>query len=245
MQITTTSEIHAIALEIVTSSDGIQSVDARQLHQFLESNTRFNDWITKRIREFEFLEGHDFSLTQKKVSGNNAVTKDYTLSLSMAKELSMVERSEKGKKARLYFIACEEVLKQVATKPLTPIEVARNYLASLERVEVLEAKIAIDAPKVNFHDTVMASESVCQMAVACQTAQLPFGRNTLYQKLREKGVLIEGGNRHNLPTQQYVDRGLFVVKEQSFEHPKTGEPFVSFTTYCTQKGLDWIIKNFA
>jgi phage antirepressor YoqD-like protein len=112
------------------------------------------------------------------------------------------------------------------------------------KVEEQSAALALAAPKVEFHDTVMASATVCQLAVAGQLAKLKFGRNTLYQKLREMGVLINGGDRHNLPKQQYISQGLFEVNQSKFTHPKTGEPIITFTTYVTQKGLDWIIKTF-
>jgi anti-repressor protein len=112
------------------------------------------------------------------------------------------------------------------------------------KVEEQSAALAIAAPKVAFHDTVTASPSVCQLAVACQLAKLKFGRNILYRKLREMGVLIDGGNRHNLPKQQYVDRGLFQVNESKYNHPKTEEPIITFTTYATQKGIDWLVKTF-
>ena len=58
--------------------------------------TRFNDWVTTRIHEFGFTEGQDFStFTENPVKGRPS--KEYALTLDMAKELSMVERTEKGK----------------------------------------------------------------------------------------------------------------------------------------------------
>lgn len=113
-----------------------------------------------------------------------------------------------------------------------------------EKVLALEAKTAEDAPKVEFYDTVTESNHVCQMAVAAQVAKLPFGRNTLFQKLRGAGVLISGGERHNMPKQSYIEQGLFTVNQRKFENPETGEPIISFTTYVTQKGIDWIIRKF-
>lgn len=88
-----------------------------------------------------------------------------------------------------------------------------------------------------------ASNDVVDMAIAAQTAKLPFGRNTLLRKLREMGVLISGGQRHNLPKQCYVNQGLFTVDEFRYEH-KSGEPGVSFTTHVTQKGIAWLIEKF-
>lgn len=90
----------------------VNTVNARELHEFLEVRTRFNDWIVKRIEDYDFKENQDFLIvTEKKVtmtsSGNKATNiKQYYISLSMAKELSMVERNDKGKEARKYFIEC-------------------------------------------------------------------------------------------------------------------------------------------
>ena len=228
-------------MKITTTPDGIQTISSREIAKITGKN---HADVMRDIRAtLEKAEIVESIFAGYYIATNGKKNPCYLLP---RRECDLVISGYSVKYRLAIIDRWRELESMVAARVLpTPIEIARNYLASLEHVEVLEAKIAIDAPKVNFHDTVMASESVCQMAVACQTAQLPFGRNMLYQKLREKGVLIDGGNRHNLPTQKYVDRGLFVVKERAFEHPKTGEPFVSFTTYCTQKGLDWIIKNFA
>lgn len=99
----------------------VHFIDARQLHEFLESKQQFADWIRNRIKKYGFVEGSDYFLlhkvmkqktSQKKQGGHNAT--DYRLTLTMAKELAMVENNEQGRQARRYFIACEEALKQVA-----------------------------------------------------------------------------------------------------------------------------------
>jgi len=96
-------------------SDEIQTVNARELHKFLEIGRQFADWIKDRIQQYDFQENQDYVL----VSQNNEIKKqggdrrsiDYHLSLDMAKELCMVERNDKGKQARAYFIECERKLK--------------------------------------------------------------------------------------------------------------------------------------
>ena len=95
-----------------------QTVNARELHAFLEVQTKFADWIRNRISEYDFVENQDFvcvsenSETQR-ADGQRGVTvrKAYYITLDMAKELSMVERNDKGKQARQYFIECEKQLK--------------------------------------------------------------------------------------------------------------------------------------
>lgn len=97
------------------SDSEVKTVNARELHQFLEVKSRFNDWINNRIRDFGFLENKDFvTVTKNLVSGGSQ--KEIYLSIDMAKELSMVERNEKGKQARQYFIDMEKVAK--STDPM-------------------------------------------------------------------------------------------------------------------------------
>lgn len=103
-------------LPLIPTFDGIIAgqeqllVNARELHAFLESRQDFSTWIAKRIEKYDFTENQDFIRFHKKMEANNATLIDYHLTLDMAKELSMVERSDKGKMARQYFIACEKAL---------------------------------------------------------------------------------------------------------------------------------------
>lgn len=123
--------------------------------------------------------------------------------------------------------------------PANMAEALRLAADSIERAEVAETKLLEAAPKVEFFDTVTKSNTVVTMAVAAQTAKLPFGQNILYRKLREMGVLISTGSRYNLPKQQYIEQGLFTVNEHKFERTN-GEVDVNFTTHVTQKGIAWI-----
>lgn len=93
----------------------IRAVDARELHAFMEVGRVFASWITDRIEQGCFVEGKDYVLTVTKTGvRSNVVQKDYAISVSMAKELSMLERNEQGKLARQYFIECEERLTAIA-----------------------------------------------------------------------------------------------------------------------------------
>lgn len=102
----------------------IQTCNARDLHAFLEVKARFNAWIRNRVEDFGFQENQDFiTLTRLLVSGGKR--KDYYLSLDMAKELAVVERTAKGKEARRYFIQCERIAKQVTARPVICYETGR------------------------------------------------------------------------------------------------------------------------
>lgn len=93
----------------------IPSVNARELHEFLESKRDFSTWIKDRIEQYGFEENVDYLLHKiveqvPHQGGTRTNTKiEYFIALDMAKELSMVERNEKGRQARKYFIACEQI----------------------------------------------------------------------------------------------------------------------------------------
>ncbi|OPB29803.1 antA/AntB antirepressor family protein [Bartonella sp. WD12.1] len=96
------------------NQETVQTVNARELYTFLEVGRDFTNWIKDRIKKYEFEEGKDYVLTLAKIGERqNVVLKEYYLTLDMAKELAMVERNEKGKQARQYFIECERKAKQI------------------------------------------------------------------------------------------------------------------------------------
>jgi len=97
----------------------INSVDAKELHAFIEGKVRFNDWITRRIKKYGFTEYEDYVISLTKKQGNNATLKEYHITLDMAKELAMVENNDKGREARRYFITCEKkALELQQSKPI-------------------------------------------------------------------------------------------------------------------------------
>ena len=131
------------------NGNAVETVSARELHAFLEVQTRFNDWIKNRVADYDFVENQDFvcvtenSVTQR-ADGQRGVTvrKAYYITLDMAKELSMVERNEQGKEARRYFIECEKQLQtnqaQLPTDPFLLIAhfAQQAYLMQQKQVEM-------------------------------------------------------------------------------------------------------------
>ena len=124
-------------IKITTNEEGAQVVSARELHKFLEVGKVFGAWITERIGQFGFIENQDYVVYSE--IGNNPKggrpTKEYILSIDMAKELSMIERSDKGKQARLYFIECEKRLKEVVSKPMTTAQMFALQAQALLEIE--------------------------------------------------------------------------------------------------------------
>lgn len=151
-------------IKITTNEQGVQCVSARELHEGLEVKSRFNDWITTRIKKYGFEENQDFILVTKKIVTNNpknpySVQTDYIITVDMAKELCMVENNELGRKFRRYFIECEKKLREIALNPTLAIDmtairklvedcVMTNVIQPLERT-VTEECIRPLEEKVN------------------------------------------------------------------------------------------------
>jgi len=118
----------------ITEENGNRVVSAKELHQFLDAATRFDKWI-KRMFEYDFVEHIDFQCLTKNVPTPNGGVKkaldDYALTIDCAKEIAMLQRTEKGKLARLYFIEMEKKAKEPVKNLPTDIE---------ERLRLLEAK---------------------------------------------------------------------------------------------------------
>ena len=134
-------------IRVTTDENGNQLVSARELHEFLKIKERFNSWFN-RMLQFDFTENEDFTSVKTFTLVNNGASReldDYALTLNCAKEISMVQRSDKGKLARQYFIACEKKLKEVIQKPMTTAQMfalqAKAMLEMEERMNVMEEKI--------------------------------------------------------------------------------------------------------
>jgi anti-repressor protein len=225
----------------------VQTVNARDLHAFLEVGKDFSTWIKDRMAQYGFIEHHDFVTAQNlrsPVSGSSKaraqVATDYHLSLDMAKELAMVERNERGKQARLYFIECERRAKanviDISTALSDPAKLRNALLAYTERVMALEAKVQEQAPKAKFHDAVAE-------AINCQSIQevakvLGTGPNRLFKFLRDEGLLMH----NNLPYQHHLDAGYFRVVERQYNDER-GESHTYTRTLVTGKGLAYIQKR--
>ncbi|WP_100150259.1 antA/AntB antirepressor family protein [Snodgrassella communis] len=112
--------------------------NARDLHKALQVGRKFATWITERIKEYGFIENQDFvAISQNREIGFGRGKKDYHLTLNMAKEMAMVEKTEIGRQVRRYFIRCEEErygsMHQVAINHLISKEQADNIQLAVEQ----------------------------------------------------------------------------------------------------------------
>ena len=217
-------------------------VSGRQLHEALGVKTKYADWFNRMI-EYGFTENQDFLLLKNEQQtgrgGHNKV--DHVIKLDMAKEIAMIQRTDKGKEVRQYFIQVEKDFN-------SPEKImARALLMADKKVHKLEAQIEADKPKVLFADAVSASHTsilVGDLAKLISQNGYKIGGNRLFVWLRENGYLIKRkGSDWNMPTQRSMEMKLFEIKESTITHPD-GHISVSKTVKVTGKGQQYFINKF-
>ena len=241
----------------IINDNGKRVVDARILHDFLGSKRDFSNWIKDRIDKCDLVENQDFVVYTKfgeNLSGGRPL-KEYALTIDAAKEISMIEGNEKGKKARRYFIEVEKEYKKnllVLPNFNNPAEAARAWADQYEEAKKQEQRaiaaekiIEEQQPKVLFADSMQASEKSCyikELADVLAQNGIKIGRNRMFDWLRDNGYLCTSGAFKNQPKQKYIEMGLFQVSRKPF--PKNGVTIISTTTMITQKGQMYFINKF-
>lgn len=228
------------------NENGEVVVSGRMLHKALEVKTKYKDWFP-RMTEYGFVEGEDFNplkIEQVRLEGNRHVSRqatDHIISLDMAKEISMLQRSEPGKKARQYFIQVEKAWNSPEMIMKRALQIADKKIISLEE------QIKLDKPKTIFADAVAASNTsilVGELAKLLKQNGVEIGQKRLFEYLRENGFLIKRkGTDYNMPTQYSMERGLFEIKETSITH-SDGHVSINKTPKVTGKGQQYFINKF-
>lgn len=229
------------------------TVSGRELHKALEVKTAYKDWFP-RMCEYGFTEGEDFNSLkneQVRTEGERQVTReitDHQLTISMAKEICMIQRSEKGKQFRQYFIKVEEAWNSPEMIMGRALKIAQNQL-DLVRAENLRLteKIETDKPKIVFADAVSVANTsilIGELAKILKQNGVDIGQNRLFEYLRNNGYLISRkGSDRNMPTQKSMEMGLFEIKETTISH-SDGHTTINKTPKVTGKGQQYFINHF-
>lgn len=231
----------------ITEQNGNQAVSARELHKFLEVQTPFTMWID-RMFEYGFAENIDFEATNFFVNHPNGIggstVKDYALTLDCAKEIAMLQRSERGKMARQYFIECEKQLRSGKfALPTTYKEALQSLLEEVEAKERLQAQndlqrieLQKQAPKVAYYEDVLTSKSTYN---ANQIAkELGMSAVTLNKRLHELKVQYRQGGQWLL-YHHHQDKGYTKTVTHTYTDSQ-GETRTSSSTVWTEKGREFI-----
>lgn len=219
------------------------TVLGRDLHRMLEVNSNYTTWF-RRMCEYGFTENADYltcfpNLEREIHGGQNK--QDHQLTIEMAKEICMLQRSEKGKQIRQYFI---EVESQFNTPELV---MARALKMADRQMKKLQNKLETDKPKVIFADAVISSKQsmlIGELAKLLKQNGIEIGQNRLFSWLRENGYLIRRkGSNYNMPTQRSMDKHLFEIKETAITH-SDGHISISRTPKVTGRGQQYFINIF-
>lgn len=206
-------------------------VSGRQLHKVLNVNSNYTTWF-ERMTEYGFTEGQDFLPHLEKSTGGRP-KQDHVLKLDMAKEIAMIQRTDKGKEVRQYFIQVEKDFN-------SPEKIMARALKIADRKIIkLEATIEEQKPKVIFANAVSASHTsilVGEFAKLMRQNGVDLGQNRMFSWLRENGYLINRkGSDKNMPTQKSMELGLFEIKETTINH-SDGHISINKTPKITGKG---------
>lgn len=231
-------------IKINQNEQGEARVNARDLHDALNVKARFNDWITRMI-EYGFTEGIDFYSFLSKTKNGGRPSVEYNLTISMAKEVAMLQRNEKGKEVRNYFIQVEDRYKKLANDP--SYQMALGLKASQLLLDQKDQIIAEMKPKALFADAVATSHTsvlVGELAKILKQNGVDTGATRLFSWLRDNGYLIRRrGTDYKMPTQKSMELGLFEIKETSIAR-SNGSVTVSKTPKVTGKGQQYFINKF-
>lgn len=221
------------------------TVMGRELHDALEVKTAYKDWFP-RMCEYGFAENADYkAIAQKRATAQGNVTTylDHQLTLDMAKELCMIQRTEKGKVFRQYFIEVEKAWNSPEMVMTRALQIAQRQLDSVKAinvqlettVKVQEQQIAELKPKASYYDIVLNCKDLVSISVIAKD----FGKTAIWlnQYLHDKGIQYKQGGKNGiwLLYQKYAEQGYTGTKTNPY-NGADGLQHTRVHTYWTQKG---------
>ena len=210
-------------IRIRTYKSGRTAVSGRELHEFLEIRTAYKDWFPRMV-DYGFEKGVDFNplkIERVEFEGGRKITRtiqDHAISISMAKELCMLQRTKRGKQARLYFLECERRLKEKGAPLYSESEYARERqlrIAAEAEVKELRAQGVANAQKVHYADSaanVDGKNGVRKFALKFLQNGYDIGQNRLTELLLSDRYIYRDASGHLWPHAKYVRMGLFWVE---------------------------------
>lgn len=244
----------------------IDTVNARDLHDFLEIGKEFANWIKDRIDQYDFTENQDYCLTIAKTGKRqNVVLKEYHITLDMAKELSMVERNAKGKEARKYFIEAEKQLKEIVAVTQAPKELSRKQILSMaleaeqkseellaitnEQHRVIEKKDALiehQKPLVKFAEVITEGDATYNLREGSKqiTNKNPaFTPNKVTALLKTKGHLIMNEKGDYMPSASMTLNGYMkYTLKRTWYDSEAQKRREQWQVRITGKGLEMLLR---
>jgi anti-repressor protein len=231
-------------INVTVNEQGKLEVDGRNLHMQLGVGTEYMKWVERYFTSYGFTEGSDYIVkTDDVLSDKRDRTYKVTthkLTVSMAKELAMLQRTEIGSRIRKYLIKVEEDWNSPEKVMARALQIANKELATL-RIANEEMK-----PKALFADAVSSSHTsilIRDLAKLIKQNGVDIGQNRLFEWLRNKDYLIKSGSDKNMPTQKAMNMNLLEIKEGSYINGQ-GANVVTRTPKVTGKGQIYFINKF-
>lgn len=238
-----------IKIEVNENQEPI--VNGRELHEILGVETPYRIWFP-RMCEYGFIEGTDYIEFEDKADVQNCtrdyIQKNHAIKLDMAKEIAMIQRNERGKEVRKYFIQVEKDFNSPEKIMARALKIAENKLDILQLENTEQKKLLEEQkPKVLFADSVQTSKTsvlIGELAKIIKQNGHDIGQNRLFEWLRCNNYLISRrGTDYNMPTQKSMELGLFEIKETSISH-SDGHISISKTPKVTGKGQVYFVNKF-
>lgn len=222
------------------------TVSGRSLHEELEVATLYKDWFP-RICEYGFIEGIDYTPLNFEHPQNKQLFIDHQLTIDMAKEIAMLQRTEKGKEVRQYFLTIEKAWNDPVATMARSLQFSQRLLDSIRTENgILKQAIQIQKPKVLFADSVAESHdciNVGTMAKILKKNGYEIGELRFYEWLRTNGYVIrEPGRSYNRPTQKSMELKILDLKE-STRISASGNTHIDAVTLITGKGQIYFINK--
>ena len=242
--------MNELAIKVNYESDK-PTVSGRELHEKLGIKTAYKDWFP-RMCEYGFTEGEDFCSFLSGSTGGRPAT-EHQLTIEMAKQICMIQRTEIGKQYREYFIELEKKWNSPELVMARALKMANRHIERVKaQLETVSAKLEEAKPKIVFADAVSASKTsilIGDLAKILRQNGVEIGQKRLFEWLRKNGYLMKNGTSKNLPTQRSMEHGWFEVKEHVVVTP-SGENKITRTTKVTPNGQIYFInkllaENFA
>ena len=220
-----------IDVKIISEDKGdVQVISARELHEKLKSSERFSKWW-ERFASYGFVENEDFVVCTKKYAANQHGGEkefdDYSISIEMAKQICMLQRTDLGRQCREYFLKVEKAWNTPEAVMARALKVANRTLENIrQRVCIAESAL----------NRIANGKGCYSMNQAAKALKLPYGNIKLYERLRNEGVL----NLDNSPKQEQINSGHFKVVVKYINDKIGNKP----VTLVTGKGLVYLAKRF-
>ena len=239
------------SLITIQNDNGKQTVNARELHEFLEVGNKFADWIAQRVFDYGFTQGVDYECFSQAGEKGGRPKKEYLFTLNMGKEMAMLESNEKGKQARRYFIEAEKALRELPTANLP-----QNYLEALKALVSTEEKnVYLKAENDSISKTLEIIKPAAEYGKAVMGADTLYTATNIGSEIGISAVALNNILRNRLNVirrgtgetdyelcSRYANNGFVRYKTTTYQNSE-GINKSTRSLRWTRKGFDWLTSQ--